>query len=175
MLKIILIVVVVLVIALLAFAATKPDSFQVQRTASIKAPPEKIFPLIDDFQNWGSWSPYENKDPAMKRAHSGPASGKGAVYEWDGDKNVGKGRMEITESSPASKIVIQLDFFKPFEAHNIAEFTLEPQGDTTKVTWAMRGPAPFISKLMQVFINFDHMIGKDFEAGLANLKAVAEK
>jgi len=175
MLKIILIVVVVLVIALLAFAATKPDSFQVQRTASVKAPPEKIFPLIDDFQNWGSWSPYENKDPAMKRAHSGPASGKGAVYEWDGDKNVGKGRMEITESSPASKIVIQLDFFKPFEAHNIAEFTLEPQGDTTKVTWAMHGPAPFISKLMQVFINFDNMIGKDFEAGLANLKAVAEK
>ena len=175
MLKIILVVVVVLVIALLAFAATKPDSFQVQRSASVKARPEKIFPLIDDFQNWGSWSPYENKDPAMKRAHSGPASGKGAVYEWDGDKNVGKGRMEITESSPASKIVIQLDFFKPFEAHNIAEFTLEPQGDTTKVTWAMRGPAPFISKLMQVFINFDHMIGKDFEAGLANLKAVAEK
>ena len=175
MLKIILIVVVVLVIALLAFAATKPDSVQVQRTASIKAPPEKIFPLIDDFQNWGSWSPYENKDPAMKRTRSGPASGKGAVYEWDGDKNVGNGRMEITESSPASKIVIQLDFLKPFEAHNIAEFTLEPQGDTTKVTWAMHGPAPFISKLMQVFINFDNMIGKDFEAGLANLKAVAEK
>ena len=175
MLKIILIVVVVLVIALLAFAATKPDSFQVQRTASVKAPPEKIFPLIDDFQNWGSWSPYENKDPAMKRTRSGPTSGKGAVYEWDGDKNVGNGRMEITESSPASKIVIQLDFLKPFEAHNIAEFTLEPQGDTTKVTWAMHGPAPFISKLMQVFINFDNMIGKDFEAGLANLKAVAEK
>jgi hypothetical protein len=97
------------------------------------------------------------------------------VYEWDGDKNVGKGRMEITESSPTSKIVIQLDFFKPFEAHNIAEFTLEPQGDSTKVTWAMHGPAPFISKLMQVFINFDNMIGKDFEAGLINLKAVAEK
>ena len=152
MLKAILILVVVLVIALLIFAATKPDSFQVQRTASIKAPPEKIFPLIDDFQNWGSWSPYEKTDPAMKRTHSGPASGKGAVYEWDGDKNVGKGRMEITESSPTSKIVIQLDFFKPFEAHNVAEFTLEPQGDSTKVTWAMHGPAPFISKLMQVFI-----------------------
>ena len=175
MLKIILIAVVVLVIALLIFAATKPDSFQVQRTASVKASPEKIFPLIDDFQNWGAWSPYENKDPAMKRTRSGPATGKGAVYEWDGDKNVGKGRMEITESSPASKIVIQLDFFKPFEAHNIAEFALEPQGDYTKVTWAMHGPAPFISKLMQVFINFDNMIGKDFEAGLANLKAVAEK
>jgi uncharacterized protein YndB with AHSA1/START domain len=175
MLKIILIAVVVLVIALLIFAATKPDSFQVQRTASIKAPPEKIFPLIDDFQNWGAWSPYENKDPAMKRTRSGAVNGKGAVYEWDGDKNVGKGRMEITESSPTSKIVIQLDFFKPFEAHNIAEFTLEPRGDSTKVTWAMHGPAPFISKLMQVFINFDNMIGKDFEQGLANLKAVAEK
>jgi carbon monoxide dehydrogenase subunit G len=175
MLKIILIAVVVLVIALLIFAATKPDSFQVQRTASIKAPPEKIFPLIDDFQNWGAWSPYENKDPAMKRTRSGAVNGKGAVYEWDGDKNVGKGRMEITESSPTSKIVIQLDFFKPFEAHNIAEFRLEPQGDSTKVTWAMHGPAPFISKLMQVFINFDNMIGKDFEQGLANLKTVAEK
>jgi carbon monoxide dehydrogenase subunit G len=175
MLKIILIAVVVLVIALLIFAATKPDSFQVQRTASIKAPPEKIFPLIDDFQNWGAWSPYENKDPAMKRTRSGAVNGKGAVYEWDGDKNVGKGRMEITESSPTSKIVIQLDFFKPFEAHNIAEFRLEPQGDSTKVTWAMHGPAPFVSKLMQVFINFDNMIGKDFEQGLANLKTVAEK
>jgi carbon monoxide dehydrogenase subunit G len=175
MLKIILIAVVVLVIALLIFAATKPDSFQVQRTASIKAPPEKIFPLIDDFQNWGAWSPYENKDPAMKRTRSGAVNGKGAVYEWDGDKNVGKGRMEITESSPTSKIVIQLDFFKPFEAHDIAEFRLEPQGDSTKVTWAMHGPAPFISKLMQVFINFDNMIGKDFEQGLANLKTVAEK
>ena len=173
--RIILMVLVVLVISLLIFAATKPDSFQVQRTASIKAPSEKIFPFIDDFQNWGSWSPYENKDPAMKRTRSGPASGKGAVYEWDGDKNVGKGRMEITESSPTSKIVIQLDFFKPFEAHNVAEFTLEPQGDSTKVTWAMHGPAPFISKLMQVFMSFDNMIGKDFEAGLANLKAVAEK
>ena len=175
MLKFILIVVIVLIVAVLIFAATKPDSFQVQRTAIIKAPPEKIFPLIDDFQKWGSWSPYENKDPAMKRTRSGSVNGKGAVYEWDGDKNVGKGRMEITQSSPTSKIVIQLDFFKPFEAHNLAEFTLEPQGDATKVTWAMHGPAPFISKVMQVFMNFDNMIGKDFEAGLANLKAVAEK
>ena len=173
--RIILMVLVVLVISLLIFAATKPDSFQVQRTASIKAPSEKIFPFIDDFQNWGSWSPYENKDPAMKRTYGGAESGKGATYAWDGDKNVGSGRMEILETSAPQKIVIKLDFFTPFEGHNTAEFTMLPQGDGTHVTWAMYGPANFMSKLIQVFMNLDNMIGKDFEAGLANLKTLTEK
>jgi len=111
----------------------------------------------------------------MKRTHSGAANGKGAVYEWEGNKEIGKGRMEIAESSPPSKVIIKLDFVKPFEAHNIVEFTLEPKGDSTNVTWAMHGPSPYISKLMSVFINMDSMIGKDFETGLANLKTVAEK
>jgi hypothetical protein len=175
MLKTIAIVVVVLLAGILVLAAMKPDTFQVKRAAAIKAPPEKIFPLINDFTRWGAWSPYEKKDPAMKRTISPRASGTGAVYEWEGDGNVGKGRMEITESAPASKVSINLDFVKPFEAHNVVDFTLVPQGDITNVTWDMRGPAPFVSKLMQVFISMDKMVGKDFEAGLADMKAVAEQ
>jgi hypothetical protein len=175
MFKIIAIVVVVLVAAVLGFALTKPDSFNVQRTTKINAPSEKIFPLINDFHGWSSWSPWENVDPAMKRTHSGAARGLGAVYEWDGNSKVGKGRMEITEASAPSKVTIKLDFLKPIEGHNIAEFTLEPEGDSTNVTWAMRGPAPFISKVIQVFISMDSMLGKEFETGLANLKSAAEK
>lgn len=175
MFKTIAIVVVILLAGILILAATKPDTFQVKRVAAIKAPPEKIFPLINDFSRWGSWSPYEKKDPSMKRTISGQASGRGAVYEWEGDGNVGKGRMEITESSPASRVSINLDFVKPFRTHNVVDFTLVPQGDTTSVTWDMHGPAPFVSKVMQVFFSMDRMVGKDFEAGLADMKAVAEK
>jgi Polyketide cyclase / dehydrase and lipid transport len=160
-------------------AIRKPDVFRVQRVATIKAPAESIFSLINDFHRWGSWSPWENKDPAMKRSFSGADRGKGAVYAWDGNKNVGSGRMEILDTSVPSKIVIKLDFFKPFEGHNTAEFTMLPQGGATNVgtivTWAMYGPAPFMSKLMQVFMNIDNIIGKDFESGLANLKKLAEK
>jgi carbon monoxide dehydrogenase subunit G len=175
MFKIIAIVIVVLIAAVLIYAATRPDTLRVQRSTSIKAPPEKIFPLINDFHSWGAWSPYEKKDPAMKRTMTGAANGKGAVYEWEGDKNVGKGRMEIAESSPPSKVTLKLDFVKPFEAHNIVDFTLEPKGDSTNVTWAMHGPSPYISKIIGIFLNMDSMIGKDFETGLANLKTVAER
>lgn len=175
MLKKIALVVVVLVAALLVFAATKPDSFRVQRTASIKAPPEKIYPLISDLKGWSAWSPWEKLDPAMKRTHSGAASGKGAVYEWDGNKEVGAGRMEIVEASPPSAVRIKLDFVKPFAAHNFAEFTLAPKGDATTVTWAMYGPNTYVSKLMSVFVSMDGMIGGYFESGLANLKVAAEK
>jgi hypothetical protein len=175
MIKKILIVIVVALAAILIFAATKPDTFRVERSASIKAPAEKIFPLINDFHTWDAWSPWEKKDPAMKRTHSGSGSGKGAVYEWDGNSDVGKGRMEIVESAPPSKIRIKLDFLKPFEGHNFAEFTLEPKGDSTNVTWVMDGPSPYIAKVIGIFCNMDRMIGKDFEAGLANMKAAAEK
>ena len=175
MLKIIAIVVVVLLAAVVGIAMTKPDSFDVQRTTNIKAPPEKIFPLINDFHSWGSWSPWEKLDPAMKKTVSGAATGKGAVSKWDGNSEVGTGRIEITDSTPVSKITIKLDFLKPMEGHNIAEFTLEPQGDSTNVTWAMRGPAPFLSKIIQVFVSMDSMIGKEFGTGLANLKSIAEK
>jgi uncharacterized protein YndB with AHSA1/START domain len=169
------IIVVALVAALLAFATTRPDTFQVERSTIVKAPPEKIFVQINDFHNWRSWSPYEKLDPAMTKTISGSASGKGAVYEWDGNSNVGKGRMEITETSEPSRVIVKLDFVKPFEGHNIAEFTMVPNGDSTKVTWAMHGAAAFPVKVMGIFLNMDNMIGKEFESGLANLKTLAEK
>jgi carbon monoxide dehydrogenase subunit G len=169
------IVVVVLVAALLAFAATRADTFRVERSTSVKAPPEQIFVQINDFHNWGLWSPYDKLDPAMTKTISGSASGKGAVYEWDGNSNVGKGRMEITETTEPSRVTVKLDFIKPFEGHNIAEFTMVPNGDSTKVTWAMHGPTAFPVKVMGIFLNMDNMIGKEFEAGLANLKSLAEK
>ncbi|MES2068812.1 MAG: SRPBCC family protein [Pseudomonadota bacterium] len=175
MFKTIAIGVAVLLATVLGIAASRPDTFRVQRTASIKAPPEKIFALINDYHSWAAWSPYEKLDPAMKRNFSGSASGEGSVYEWDGSGQAGAGRMEITESSPSSRILIKLDFIKPFEGHNVAEFTLQPQGDSTTVTWGMYGPSPYIAKLMGLFFDMDSMIGKDFEAGLASLKAATEK
>jgi len=167
------IVVLVLLAALLGFAATRPDTFRVQRSASIKAPPQRILAFIDDFHNWTAWSPWEKLDPALKRTYSGAASGKGAVYEWEGNRKAGQGRMEIMEATPA-RTVIQLDFLKPFEAHNTVDFVLEPRGDATDVTWTMNGKNNFMGKLMSVFINMDRLVGRDFEAGLANLKAAAE-
>ncbi|MGH8768559.1 MAG: SRPBCC family protein [Burkholderiales bacterium] len=175
MLKIIAMVIAALIASVLVFAATKPDTFRVQRAASIKAPPEKVFALINDFNRWGAWSPWEKKDPAMKRTFGAATSGKGAVYAWEGNKDVGQGRMEIAESVPPSSIRINLDFVKPFEARNLVEFTLEPEGDLTNVTWAMQGDTPYFAKIIHVFINMDKMVGTDFEAGLANLKAVSEK
>lgn len=175
MLKIIGIVFALFVAGAFALAAMKPETFRVERTASIKAPPEKIYALIQDLKAWSAWSPYEKKDPAMKRSFGATTAGKGAVYEWDGDKNVGKGRMEITEAASPSKVVIKLDFLEPFEGHNTAEFTMDGKGGVTTVTWAMYGPAKFVTKLMGVFFNMDRMIGTDFEAGLANLKTIAEK
>jgi uncharacterized protein YndB with AHSA1/START domain len=181
MLEIIAIIAAVLAVAVLVvllLASTKPDTFSVQRSVVVKAPAERIFPLISNFHQWANWSPWEDRDPTMKRTFSGSESGNGAVYAWDGNKNVGSGRMEILDASSPSNIVIKLDFFKPFEGHNTAEFSLRPQseaGPSTNVDWVMRGPAPFTHRLMQVFMNFDKMIGKDFEAGLAKLKSLAEK
>jgi carbon monoxide dehydrogenase subunit G len=166
---------VVLLVAVLVYAASRPDSLHVQRTASINAPPDRVFPLINDFHSWSSWSPYEHIDPAMKRAYSGAANGKGAVYEWTGNSEVGQGRMEITDVSNPSRVTIKLDFVKPLEGHNVAQFALVPQGTATNVTWTMDGPTPFIGKLIGVFINMDKMIGNQFETGLANLKIIAEK
>ena len=175
MFKKIVIAVVVVIAGLLAFAAMQPDSFRVERTAILKAPPDKVYALINDFHRWGEWSPWEKLDPTMKRTFSGPVAGPGAVYEWSGSDKVGAGRMEITQTTPASRVAIKLDFIKPFEGHNLTEFVLEPQGDSTQVRWTMAGPAPFISKLMGVFVSMDKMIGKDFEAGLANMQAASEK
>ena len=174
MIKIIAFVIVVLVVAVLMYAATRPDTFRIQRATRINASPEKIFALINDYHRWGSWSPYEKLDPDMKRTYSGAANGTGAVYEWEGNSKAGKGRMEIADSLPPSQVAIKLDFVKPFEAHNLVQFTLQPMGGSTDVSWAMQGPSPYMMKLMHVFINMDRMVGKDFEVGLANLKAVAE-
>jgi uncharacterized protein YndB with AHSA1/START domain len=170
---------VVIVAGVLVAAAMQPDTFRVQRSVRIKAPPEKIYAILTDLRGWKAWSPYENKDPNMKRTYGAVTAGKGAVYEWDGDSNVGQGRMEIKDVAPPSRVTIDLRFIRPFEANNTAEFTLEPKGEatnmTTDVTWAIFGPMPFISKVICLFVNMDTMVGKDFEVGLASLKALAEK
>ena len=174
MLLTILAILAVIVAAILIFAATRPDSFRVERSTTIKAPPERVFGYINDFHNWPAWSPWEKIDPAMKRTFGATTAGKGATYAWEGNSKVGSGRMEIRESSPPGRILINLDFMKPMEAHNIAEFTLLPKGDTTDVTWAMYGPSPFLSKVMQTFFSMEKMVGGSFAEGLANLKAAAE-
>lgn len=178
MLKAIAVIAIVLaagIAAVLVFALTKPDTFRVERTLTVKAPADAIYPQVADFHRWTAWSPYESRDPAMRRTFGGAAEGKGATYAWDGNNNVGAGHMEILEANAPLRLRIKLDFERPFEGHNSAEFTFVPQGDATLITRAMYGPAPFLSKLMQVFINMDSMIGKDFEVGLVSLKKLTEK
>ena len=175
MLKKIAIVVVVLIAAVLVYAATRPDTFRVERSASVKAPPDKVFAVLSDFKQWGAWSPWEKKDPAMKRTFGATTSGMGAHYAWEGNKEVGKGSMEIVDATPPTRLTLKLDFLDPFEAHNNVEFALTPAGDSTTVKWAIYGPMPYMSKVISVFCSMDSMIGKDFEEGLANLKRVVEK
>lgn len=174
MFKIIALLVIAVIVIVLVVAAFRPDSFRYERSTRIKATPEKIYAFLDDFHRWTAWSPWEKKDPAMQRQFGGSATGKGATYAWQGNKDVGEGRMEIVESAPHSSLKIQLVFIKPFAANNMAEFTLTPAGDQTEVHWAMYGPQPYVAKVMGLFLNMDKMIGKDFEAGLAALKASAE-
>lgn len=171
----VLALVALLVAGVLIAAARKGDTFHVERSTTIDAPPSTIYPLIEDFRRWAAWSPYDKLDPAMTRTISGAASGPGAVYEWSGNSKAGAGRMEITRATLPSQVVIRLDFSKPFEAHNTATFTMAPSGARTAVTWAMDGPSPFITKVVGLFMNTDRMIGSDFETGLANIKRVAEE
>lgn len=175
MFKIIAIIAVVLVAGILLFAAMQPDTFRIERSTAINAPPEKIYALLEDFDRAIEWSPYEKRDPNMKRARSGAQKGKGAVYAFDGNKEVGAGSLEVIDVSPPNKIVVRLDMTRPFMASNTIEYTMVPQGDATRVTWAMFGSAPFLSKLMCLFFSMDKMVGPDFEAGLASLKTVLEK
>ena len=175
MVRIVVVALAAAIAVILALALMKPDTFRVERSATINAPPEKIFAVLNDFREWPAWSPWEKKDPAMKRTLTGPTSGKGAAYAWEGNNDVGTGSMQIIDSVPPSKLTIKLDFVKPFEGHNVVDFTLQPEGAATRVNWAMHGPAPFMSKVMQVFMNMDRMVGNDFEAGLSNLKSLAEK
>ena len=160
---------------LLIFALTRPDTFRVERSIAVQAPAAKLFPLLNDFHHFPSWSPWQKLDPAMQVTHSGAPAGPGAVYVWKGNGDVGSGRMEVLKQVPDTSVTVKLDFLEPFEGHNTSEYTLKTVGPTTTVTWAMYGPSPYISKLMGIFVSMDSMIGKDFEQGLANLKAVAEK
>ncbi|MFM0366648.1 SRPBCC family protein [Paraburkholderia sediminicola] len=173
MLKVILITVVAAVGLLLIYAATRPDNFRIERSVRIEAPPERIYGLIDDLHQFNRWNPFLRKDPATQGTYSGTPSGKGARYAWQSEK-VGVGQMEIVETAAPSNVTMNLDFIKPYEAHNIADFTLKPEAGATQVTWAMHGPAPFLSKLIEVFVSMDRMVGKDFEDGLSNLKTLAE-
>ena len=175
MFKVIGITVVVAAAAVLVTAAFQPSRFQVQRSVTIAAPPERIFALISDFRRWDAWSPYEKLDPAMKRRFSGAERGAGAVYQWEGNAKAGKGRMEIVSAPAPSQVTIKLDFLKPFEAHNVATFALEPHGGTTSVTWAMDGPTPYVGKIIHLFVDMNRLVGQDFETGLANLKTIAER
>ena len=171
----VLIGVAVIIAAILIFAATKPDTFRVQRSISIQASPERIFALINDFHNWPQWASQDKEDPSMQRTFSGAQSGVGAVSNWTSRGSAGKGRMEIVESTPGKMIAVKVDFTKPFEAHNRNEFTIEVQGASTNVTWSMQGTNLYVMKLMSVFTDMDKIAGKHFEDGLANLKAAAER
>jgi uncharacterized protein YndB with AHSA1/START domain len=170
----VLIIVAALIAFVLIFAATKPTTFRIQRSISIDASPEMVFTLIDDLHNWPQWAPQDREDPSMKRTYSGLAHGVGAASEWTGSGNSGRGRMLIVESLPPRKISVQVDWVEPFVARNVNEFVLESTGTTTKVTWTMQGPSLYVMRIMGVFMNMDRTMGKHFETGLANLKAVAE-
>ena len=171
---IIAIAVPAVLIGFLAFVASRPATFRIERSALINARPETVFGFIDDFHRWAAWSPWEKLDPDMARTYEGPANGKGAIYGWKGGPKAGEGRMEILDAPAASKVKIKLDFIKPFPANNTAEFTLAPDGAGTKLTWAMYGGRPFMVKLMGLAFDMDKLVGNDFEKGLADLKAAAE-
>jgi uncharacterized protein YndB with AHSA1/START domain len=168
------IIVVLLVAALLAFAASKPGTFRVQRSTTINASPESVYSLVSDWHNFLSWSPFE-KDTAMQRNFKGAASGKGAIYEWNGNNKVGAGRIEIIEAIAPSRLRMQLDMIRPMKAQNAVEFTFVGKGGTTEVTWAMQGSVPFMGKLMSLVMNCEKMCATQFDEGLAKLKSLAEQ
>lgn len=174
MIRLVLVAVALALAVVLVMAARRPDTFRVERSVAIAAPPERIFPLIADLRAFATWSPFEKKDPAMQRTYGGPPSGPGATYDFDGNAQVGKGRVQVTGAEPPRSVTMQLDMHSPMEAHNVVEFTLAPSGGTTTVTWAMHGPSSFLPKLLGLFMDMEGMVGRDFEAGLAALKAAAE-
>ena len=169
----IVLIVAALIVAVLVFAATRPNTFRVYRSLTINAPPERIFPLINDLHNWPQWAPQDRDDPTMKRTYRGAASGTDAISEWVSTGSAGKGQMTIIDSAPLRRVVVKVDFAKPFVAHNVNEFTLEP-GASTRITWTMQGSNLYFMKLLGIFVNMDRMMGKHFESGLQNLKRAAE-
>jgi uncharacterized protein YndB with AHSA1/START domain len=174
LLKISFIVVALLLGALLIFAATKPDSFRIERSTTIAAPPEKVFAFINDMRQFNAWNPFAKIDPQGVITYDAVTAGVGGAYTWLGEKS-GAGRMQISESVTPKRVSAKLDFTKPFEAHNLVDFTIEPQGAGVSFTWAMHGPMPYMNRLMTIFFDMDKTVGKDFESGLNNLKALAEK
>jgi hypothetical protein len=176
--KILLLALVVIVVGIAIFAvvvAMQPSHYQVQRSATMNAPPAVVFNQVNDFHKWDAWSPWAKLDPNMKTTHEGPPSGTGAVYSWTGNSDVGEGKMTITDSKPGDLVKIKLDFIKPFAATSDTVFTFKPQGNQTAVTWTMDGENNFIGKAFCLFMNMDKMVGADFEKGLAQMKAVSEK
>lgn len=163
-----------LVAGVLLYAHSRPDYFVVARSLRIEASPQKIFPFLDDLRLHGAWSPFEKLDPAMQRSFSGAARGTGAIYEWDGNDKIGAGRMEIIDSAPAKRVIVELDFFRPFKASCNAEFALNPVAGGTEVRWEMDGARPFLFKLIGLVMDLDDMNGRSFEQGLASLKALVE-
>ena len=167
-------VVAALVVIFLIIVALQPSDFRITRSATISAPPAAVFAQVNDFHKWTGWSPWEKIDPNLQRTYDGPPAGKGSMYAWKGNKNVGEGRMTITESRPSDLILIKLQFIKPFAATNTTEFTFQPGKDQTAVTWTMTGKHQFMGKVFGLFMNMDKMIGNEFEKGLASMKSLAE-
>lgn len=170
----ILAVILIVVVGFCAIVAMRPNDFTITRTASVNAPPEKVFEQVNDFHKWEGWSPWAKLDPAMKTTYSGPESGPGASYSWVGNDQVGEGKMTIAESHPNQHVKIDLEFIKPWQAQNVTEFTMVPNGANTNVTWTMSGKNNFVGKAFGMVMNMDKMIGDDFDKGLAQLKAAAE-
>jgi len=174
MIRAILVGIGVILATVLIYAAVQPDEFRVERSTRIDAAPAEIAPLIADLHRFNEWNPYAKKDPAMKESYSGPTEGPGASYAWQSEE-VGTGRMTITDVDFPSRVALDLDFETPFEARNVVEFSLVPSGAATDVTWRMTGAQTYLSKLMGLVIDMDSMVGTDFEAGLEDLKAIAER
>ena len=167
-------VLAMLIGAFLVLVAMQPAEFAIERSAQIAAPPAKVFALVNDFHQWEGWSPWAKLDPEMKTTFSGPDSGVDAAYAWVGNSEVGEGKMTITESTPTERVVIRLEFLKPFEATNSATFSFAPEGDGTKVTWRMDGTNNFVGKAFGLLMDMDGMVGGSFEQGLAAMKGIAE-
>ena len=167
-------VVLVPIAGVMVYAATLPGDFQVSRSASIAAAPEKIYPLIDNFKRFNEWNPFAKQDPTIKFVYSGPEDGVGAANSWTSDGKAGVGQLMIVDAAAPSRVTMRLDFVKPMEAHNTVVFTLQPRGSTTEVSWSMSGKFPYVGKLMSVFFSMDKMVGGEFEKGLADLKRIAE-
>lgn len=168
-------VLLVLFLGLLGFIASRPSQFRIERSTTIAAPPERVFPHVNNLHQWNDWSPWAKKDPNAKATFEGAEEGEGAIFRWAGNDEIGEGAMTITQSKPAELVVLKLEFKKPFEDTSTAQFRFKPEGDKTVVTWSMEGQCNFVSKAVQLFLDMDKLLGADFENGLASMKKVVEE